>query len=1091
MNSDKQAENPKTKILGYAIIISLTLLITFVFFRYFMNTSEKPHLTPLPNTRESATVSPKKTSEKAYKNETTLNGKITGHVTDYTTGLPIENVDIELGNSEISSYHSISDRDGRFTLSEIGDGMYVLKAVKSGFGTQFTDITITHETPTTVSIVLLPEATVFGSIIHAEGTPASSMKLTLCQQFQNRHQLTTISDEQGLFEFTGVTPGKNLDLAVHLPCGLTKHVTLPEVTHRNPNGPYRILLDETGSLTGSVYRLKPKALLPYIDVKLILRETQYQSYVIAKTGNDGKYEFKDIPIGQAILIVENDLYWYESQNIVIESGKISQQELYMKPPAKLSGRVIFQDESPAEDITITLNEWHLQNRFNEITTYSDSDGFFLFENLHCARNHLEFSRGNDLFETESWQMKMLTDIEPGQIIEKNFVLRKNSVHIVGKTQNPDGLPVEGVTLTLIKKNDMQILESTSDEDGIFDLGTPLLGSLRLYKITAEKPGYAKHQQSLSPDKIQNNVLQLLLVMSPSESISGHVETPEGIPLSNIVVTATSMSDLESNMTAGAYSDITRHDGRFHIDALEPGLYGISAANFDHSKALDNDGSKDEFYKSFQMGHESAVLWGVPSGTDNLKIVMESKGIIRLHVINAETQLPITEYSVEISVSTLNDINPEKRRIQVISHDGSVEIPNVPYGNAHLIVFMLSDISRTQVNAGEKTFTFTANQSPLDVEIIVKPPENMVTGWVYGKNVTDPLPDVSIQVMPVDVSNPFRASTRTNSAGYFELPNIDPGIYRFLLITTVESQVIQNIKTVTIEKNPEPLKLILFEDLSALYGIVIDGRTDESIPDARVMCDADMMMVPVKTDSEGCFVFQDLPKTVSTLTVITDGYAQTVLQGIDITRHSNPDNPLIVTMMKGVRLSGHIFKHDKSPLPNVQIELQPSIDSQENETQRKSWVSIADSSTIADGNGFYAFDNVAPGPHICSILQYLPSLGIYKIICYFNVENMPEMIKDFSFPKGYCLTGTLKANGVEMPGMQVLLYTPFTVDERNVFGINCQTQTNEKGIYLFENLPPGNYKLSAGELDFKKGEFTFNWDVAMGSSNMEKSLEINF
>lgn len=267
--------------------------------------------------------------------DTTLQGggtsgaTLTGLVRDNGTSALLSGalVEVLLNGTAVTS--GTTDANGRYTLSGVAPGTYVVRFSRSGYDTRdVTAITLTsgqtRTLDTRLSASVIQPGTISGIVRDAAARPLPNATIQLTGTSGTR---TVLTDANGAFSFTGVAPGSGYSVSASSP-GL---VTSTQSNISVASGQTLTLTFNltTGTGQGSVsgvVRTSTGLALSGATVIVVQGPTVGQS---ATTGTDGRYSFTSISPGTYVFEARATGYRSYRQQVTVSPGGLASLSFYL------------------------------------------------------------------------------------------------------------------------------------------------------------------------------------------------------------------------------------------------------------------------------------------------------------------------------------------------------------------------------------------------------------------------------------------------------------------------------------------------------------------------------------------------------------------------------------------------------------------------------------------------------------------------------------------------------------------------------------------------------------------------------------------
>jgi RNA polymerase sigma factor (sigma-70 family) len=256
----------------------------------------------------------------------------------------------------------------------------------------------------------------------------------------------------------------------------------------------------------------------------------------------------------------------------------------------------------------------LISRSSSASTASGADGTFeLF--MEGMSNDLRIQAQKGMDESkEQGPMKLRPDGRDGLVLALDV---PRSGRIAGIVVDTSGAPLPGMKVHPNRADGLLPLVSVlTGESGAFELAELPAGNYALVAAFPHDPGGGMTQGQSTVKLGEGQVLSGVKLMMEigDRTISGRVLNSASTPVAGANV----------SVHSGFGGTLSDAEGRFTIAGLEAGEFPIDATHEDYS-----------------WTH----LRSVAAGSDNVTIIMEGKGTIEGHVLDAASGAPITDFEV--------------------------------------------------------------------------------------------------------------------------------------------------------------------------------------------------------------------------------------------------------------------------------------------------------------------------------------------------------------------------------------------------------------------------------------------------------------
>ncbi len=1055
----------RTKLL----LVFIGILVIFLVFKQtrVISPEHEQAVKPSGVEKSSGIQNRSGSSDFRYQDEMTLEGSVSGSVFLFKDNSPVSDAEIVITNNGAFTLSVKTDSSGQFSAENLPFGTLLVKVTKSGLGTRFRNVQLTRANPMAdLRFLMIPEGSVFGRVTYESGDPADHVDVQIQMGFQSGHVLHTFTDPDGQYQISGITPGRDYELSVILSGGFMRTIYITELDPGESSGPHDFILKPCVTVVGIITDEKTGDPVFGAEVMLIPQDHNSRKTVSVTSDDTGVYRHECVPVKYAELFVDAPGYWNHSEEIILDSAEpVLQMDYRLKPAATLRGKVVNKDQEPVEDLQVKISSRINKNRITE-TEITDIDGSFVFESI-CSRGFTIHGilDGIDMTMNPTG----ISDIKPGDVLEKTFTLDSKVHRISGVVIDRSQIPLDDVAITSGRYSNNaepfggQVIYT--DEEGRFTLEN----IQERYVLKFEKEGYASHEEYLGPDRFAKPELTLSIVLDRAMKISGRVEDHLGHPLENISISVPRYQDNQSSVKT-----LSDWAGKFEITGLTPGNYLVNA--FREVGYPAERGSWQKYMKSDRID-----LWGIPAGTDDLIITFKSKGAVVVCATDKITGESIEKYTVKITANNLTEMNTQPRYSACISEDGCIEVPNVLFGELHISVY---DYHNRDVELGSETVYLKHKNTPLQVDIEADLNPDYLEGYVYGKDRDDPLNNFYIRASLHGITDPRQnvyLQSRTDSTGLFQMKNFQPGTWDFTGFGYINRKSIQYTETLEIQNIETPVEFFVLVGKGPLYGSVVDGVTGAGIPGAVVRSfEEGKFMSPRSaiTDTTGNFTIQDCPldKSAIIIHVTHDDFAAAKTNIADPRKYTSQESPLIISLGSGAIIRGHLRDEGGLYMGLARLSLSESR-FQNLPGESRLHIENKHHQTTTDAEGFFEFTCIAPGEYD---IAYAP--GMNSIAWIITVNDTSEKRLDLQIRNGVTVSGTVTLDGKPVPDVNFYFSTMKESAIGSGYFIVMNQTTGSVGKFSFNPVPPGTYSLI---LPFTE----IQWTIEVGETDVEFSPEI--
>lgn len=372
-----------------------------------------------------------------------------------------------------------ADSAGRFAVSGLGPGEYVLTVTAEGFITSVITVFVTAGLATPVTVALLPQSTtVRGSVADASTGAGISGALIQVNDVYGLPAETAFSDENGAFLVRGIPAGSFTVSAAYAGYGaavagvVTKPGRVSEVTLR--------LTPDTGSVTGFVSDLADGSNIEGAVIRLFDAVTGALAATI-QSGLGGAYLFEGLAPGSYTSIVSAERYVNEFGGFDIAPNAVTRFSYALERlPGRLVGTVTNANGGSAiQGCSIALRQF---NNFGPVlaTVLSDANG--RYDTGEVAASNYAISAMLGGYASTQTSAAVIS----GGVTRSDISLVKLTTSIDGTVSDEaTGAPIPNVPVDVLDGTGVNSGSSVTDERGQYSLPSVPGGE---QSVVASAPG---------------------------------------------------------------------------------------------------------------------------------------------------------------------------------------------------------------------------------------------------------------------------------------------------------------------------------------------------------------------------------------------------------------------------------------------------------------------------------------------------------------------------------------------------------------------------------------------------------------------------
>ncbi|MED4278752.1 carboxypeptidase regulatory-like domain-containing protein, partial [Priestia megaterium] len=719
-----------------------------------------------------------------------------------------------------------TDSSGQFTVLNLEPGTYTVTVSNSNFGTQSATVLVQSNILSTVSLALTPDpGTIQGQITSTQtGTPLVDTQVRV---IDNNGALVAViqTDINGNYSLQGLKPGTYTIVFLNpifqsetfgFTVGAGDAFTLNAALEPNP-----------GFITGTVFDLQTG--LPLIGAAVQVFPSQSLIPIAsAVTDQSGSYNVLGLEPGEYTVVANSTNYERTIVGTAVFSNETAVANLLLPPnPATVSGVISTVDGTPIPGATVRIVD---QSETLLGTGITDQNGLFTIGNLPPGFQNVIISASGF-----SNQLIGIT-LSPGQLINDftaQLIANPGSLDgLVIKEQT--GEPIAGANVIIRRAGATAIIvaNATTDSEGNYIVDNLVPGA---YLITATESGFGTN--TVGTTIISDTIATANISLTPLTGLlTGTVTDPQGNPITGNDIQI-QVFDQNGILLKLLVADDT---GAFTVLDLAPGSYEliITAPNFAASTV-------GVTVMSEQTTSLTAVLQPNPAS-------------IFGQITNRNMGEPISGAIVTVTLPNGITIGGT-----VTDQNGSFVISNLPPQT--LIVAITAD------NFGSISQSIMLNPGQaLETNISLLPSVGVLRGSVFNEQTGQPIVGATLEVF--DYTRGMIATVVTDTFGFYEVPNLFPGLYRLIASAKTFGAIVQEAN---IELGQETiLNFFLPPNSGTIEGTISNRQTGEPLSGASIIIrqfsPTGPIIASLSTDQNGLFVLNGLaPGTYAVVALDTN------------------------------------------------------------------------------------------------------------------------------------------------------------------------------------------------------------------------------
>ncbi|MGG4167943.1 carboxypeptidase regulatory-like domain-containing protein [Rossellomorea vietnamensis] len=752
---------------------------------------------------------------------TTVTNVLAANPVTLTVQVVIGNTSTPIEGSAVTIRHSnniviatgITDVNGLVTFFSLPTGTLNITADASSFGTDTKSVIGGPGDSLSAVLSLAPNPGhiqgLVSNLASGEAIPNAVIQL---YDITNVLVQTTLSNQNGAYAFSGVTPGVYTVIANAADFGPETAGAI--VTSNQTSFLSFALSPNPGVVQG--YVRNSVTLDPIVGATVVVRELSGTGPVIFTTITDSDGFFQTTTLSPRVYVLVGSSPDFGSNSVSAEvmSGGVTNVEILLNPnPGALTGTV--RDAQTLQTLTDTLVRV-INNQGTIVATVQTSiDGTYFIPGL--TEGSYTVSAINTGYQSLLQQVNIL----PNSTIVLDFNLLANPATLSGTVVDAiTGSPLTGVIIEVyVSGADILVRRVLTDENGNYLIEGLPQGT---FDVKAQLQDYAISVNTVFLSPGESEELNIALVPFPA-TVQGTIrDAVTQDPISGALIKV-----VIPNTDIVVGSIITSSDGTYLIGNLPSGSYNVVIS---------------------AEGYATEVIPVIlaPNGTETVNADLDPNPAgITGFVLNAQTTVGIQGALVRVFnsdgvfiISTLTDDNgfytisglAQGQYAVIASADGfgdQIAIVTLSPGETESLNFSLSNQTAT------------------------------LRGTVRDAVSNQPIQSALVQVFRIGTSIPV-ASVLTDGSGKYEFTGLDPREYR--VVFSADGYTSEVFRVFLTNGEVQTLNAELGRRPATIRGRVTDANTGEPIQSAgviTVISGSGIIVASTLTDQEGNYILTGL------------------------------------------------------------------------------------------------------------------------------------------------------------------------------------------------------------------------------------------
>ncbi|MFI8687005.1 carboxypeptidase regulatory-like domain-containing protein [Rossellomorea sp. NPDC077527] len=753
---------------------------------------------------------------------------LTVQVVIQNTSTPIEGSTVTIRHANnIPIATGITDENGYVTFSSLPTGTLNITADAVSFGTDTKTVIGNPGDILFAELSLAPNPGqiqgFISNLANGEAIPNAVIQL---YDITNVLVQTTLSNQNGEYTFSGVTPGVYTVVANAADFGPEAAGAI--VTSNQTSLLSFALSPNPGIIQGFVR--DSVTLGPIAGATVVIRELSGSGPVISTTVTDSDGFFQTTTLSPRVYVLVGSSADFGSNSVSAEvtSGGVTNVEILLTPnPGSLTGTV--RDAETLQPLTDTLVRF-IDNQGTVVATVQTTvDGTYIISGL------TEGSYTVSAINTGYQSLIQQVNIQPNSATVLDFNLLANPATLSGTVVDANtGSPLTGVIIEVyVSGTDILVRRVLTDENGEYLIEGLPQGT---FDVKAQLQDYAISVNSVFLSPGESEELNIALIPFPA-TVQGTIrdaviQDPISGALVKVVIPNT-------DIVVG--SIITSSDGTYSIGNLPAGSYNVVISSDGYATAI-----------------VPVIL--VPNGTETVNADLDPNPAgITGTVFNAQTGVGIPGALVRVFnsdgvfiASTLTD------------ESGFYTISGLAQGQYTVIA------SADGFGDGMAIVTLTPGETE-NLNISLSNQTATLRGTVQDAVNHQPIQSALVQVFRIGTSIPI-ASVLTNGSGEYEITGLAPREYR--VVFSADGYASEVFRIFLTNGEVQILNAELGRQPASIRGQVTDANTGDPIQSAgviTVISGSGIVVASTLTDQDGNYILTGLASGDYNVIFSAEGY----------------------------------------------------------------------------------------------------------------------------------------------------------------------------------------------------------------------------